>query len=185
MVRFVETPEGKKRLMPDYPNAMLAHYKGRTVDDNRETVDYFSTIPIDIPRPHTGVTERDVPCPFCEEILKVRVFPAEKVKSLRRRWRTITIGGWLLMVAAAPYCLFEFDRSNEENLWWIAGFFASFVLFGAPAMIAGKSRQQEDGVRVNGPIVAAFQKNHGTIIPDSLPPTTQQLREIIERGKDS
>lgn len=171
--------------MPEYPRAMLAHRKGRTIDDNRETVDYFSTVPIDIPRPGTGVTEKDVPCHYCGEILKVRVFPAKKVRNLCRRWRTITIGGWLLLAVSSSYCLFEFYESREENPWWIAGFFAAFMVFMTPALIASRSRKQEDGVRVNGPIVGAFQKQHETIIPGSLPPTKRQLEEIIERGKDA
>lgn len=169
--------------MPEYPRTMLAHRKGRTIDDNRETVDYFSMAPIVIPRPETGVTEEDVPCHYCGELLKVRVFPAKKVESLRRRWRTITVSGWLLCAVSPPYFLFKFYESREEDLWWIAGFFAAFVICLTSALIASRSRKQEDGVRLNGPIVTALQKRHETIIPGSLPPTTRQLKATIERGK--
>lgn len=162
-----------------YPEVVLLHHRSR-VEAGRRLADHFNSAKIDIPRPHTGVSEEKVRCPYCDVLLDLRIHSIAGTEKLRRRWLLLSIAGWLVTIIFAPLLIAQFYRSNEENFWYLGGFALSFLGCSLAGHRWQPRRQQEDGVRVHDPRDTLPYKQHGIAFPWGVLPSTVLPEELQE-----
>lgn len=170
--------------MPDqqFPTIMLAHNVGRSHTETT-IVDHYSLQPIEIPRPNVGVTTGGVACHTCGEVVEVRVFPASKIRRLRREWLAISLVSWLLTGLMGALLVVA---HNVESLWLLGSSLVFFGVFSSPAMLAYRNYKKEDGVRMRDQrsrFATLFFKRHDTLMPTGPYPTAEILKAIKKTGK--